>query len=715
MGKRGIFLLTLLVGLNYLPLQAQADIEIGEVLVEAGSIAEGRRIRMESVTGKIVLTRGDLISFGYSTAGDVIKNLPLVYIDGDPGVNRNVSIAGLAREFQAILVDGKRPAGGEDSRDLKLDRIPVSMIDRIEVDYNSMVSESADGAAGTINIILKKEVRNEGITIHLAPEMHTTTPDPGVRAEAMVEHRFKKAGITGGLSWSDYSRKKRSEPEDSYTRITGSTDEEILTRVFAANLGSLIKSGDYSQVELHGFYSWFDEDELEISDVKRRKDGTLNTRDTETANDKLRYLGTLDIGYKYNRGKNQFAVSTSLATNYEKRHKDQLAEKSDINEEAREYEDQDNYSITADARYKRAAVFAASVESVINSGISFSYNNRTTDRINATRPEGYLLWDLVDESYRLDESVISLFGDIRSSVTARLEVIPALRYEYSFGGYTTSSGEGDHQYSHLSPSLHARYKTGERNFISAGIANHISRPAFMSMVPVDKIKIKKDEIERGNPELKPAMSLSFTLGDTWYYSENSHISITGYYKRVKDMIELTCQGIDNETGYNLYHFTNRDTARLYGFYIDARTDLGTLILPGLTATFSYSFLGSSVRNSTTGEMQRIDNQPGHLLGIKLDWLNTASRLNASLSGNYSSRREIAPQLSTEEIPLPGIKESGYLQVAARIKYYFRKRGSIYLSGDNILAVPVVIEQGSVTQTIYPGAIYRIGLNIFFRK
>ena len=698
-----------------LPVKGQADIELGEVLVETESMAEGRQIRFESVTGKIVLTRGDLVSFGYSTAGDVVKNLPLIYLDGDPGVNRNVSIGGLAREYQAILVNGKKPAGGEDSRDLKLDRIPVSMIERIEIDYNSVVSQTADGAAGTINIILKQGVSNEGISLHLATDFHTTTPEPGYKAEAGVEHQFSKASLNGEVSWSSYGRKKKTDLEDSLTGITGVTNEEILTKVFAANLGSVIRAGENSAINIQGFFSWFDEDELEVSDVKRRKDGTLNIRDTETANDKLRYLATFDMAYNYSRGRNDLSLSAGVANNYEMRHKDQLSEKSDINEEAREYEDQDNYSIVSGIYYSRKGLVTGRIESVLNAGADLSFNNRNTDRINATRPEGYLLWDVADESYRLTENIASLFADLKSNISERLELVPAFRYEYSSGGYSTVTDKGNHSYSHLSPSLHARYKTGEKNIITAGIAGHISRPSFMSMVPVEKIKIKKDEIEVGNPDLKPARTLSFNLGDSWYFNETSHISINAYYKYVRDMIELIYQGIDDDSGYNVYRYMNIDTARLYGFYIDSRTDLGTILFPGLSVYASYSYQGSSVRNQSTGDLQRIDNQPAHLLNLKLDYLNTKSRLSISVGGHYNSERVVNPIVSSDGIDVPGITEDDYLQVEARIKYYFRRGGSIYISGDNIFSAPVNTRQGPVTESFYPGSIYRIGFNLYISQ
>jgi outer membrane receptor protein involved in Fe transport len=191
--------------------------------------------------------------------------------------------------------------------------------------------------------------------------------------------------------------------------------------------------------------------------------------------------------------------------------------------------------------------------------------------------------------------------------------------------------------------------------------------------------------------------------------------VNAYYKYVRDMIDLVYQGIDQETGYNVYRYMNIDTARLFGFYIDTRADLGKVILPGLSAYLSYSYQGSTVRNQYTGDLQRIDNQPAHLVNLKLDYLNTGSRISISAAGHYNSSRVVNPIVSSEGIDIPGIYEKDYFQLEARVKYYFRRRGSIYISGDNILSSPVIVTQGPVTEKYYPGSIYRLGFNLYFSK
>ena len=70
----------------------------------------------------------------------------------------------------------------------------------------------------------------------------------------------------------------------------------------------------------------------------------------------------------------------------------------------------------------------------------------------------------------------------------------------------------------------------------------------MSMVPISKLKIKKDVIEMGNPDLKPSRAISADLGVSYFINEFSYISARVYHKWVRDMIELKYTGIDPLTG-----------------------------------------------------------------------------------------------------------------------------------------------------------------------
>ena len=118
---------------------------LDEVTVQA------ERTQMELTLDKKVFNIGkDLSNLGGS-ATDILDNLPSVQVD----VEGNVSLRG--SENVRILIDGK-PSGlvGLSSNDA-LRQLNGNLIERVEVITNPSARYDAEGLAGIINIVLKKE------------------------------------------------------------------------------------------------------------------------------------------------------------------------------------------------------------------------------------------------------------------------------------------------------------------------------------------------------------------------------------------------------------------------------------------------------------------------------------------------------------------------------------------------------------------------------
>ena len=101
---------------------------------------------------RVVNVAKDLTAVG-GTATDVLQNVPSVAVDQ----NGAVSLRG--KSGVTIFIDGK-PTGAAGGAGGGLDQIPASSIDRIEVITNPSARYDAAGAAGIINIILKKNQRD---------------------------------------------------------------------------------------------------------------------------------------------------------------------------------------------------------------------------------------------------------------------------------------------------------------------------------------------------------------------------------------------------------------------------------------------------------------------------------------------------------------------------------------------------------------------------
>ncbi|MEZ4963878.1 MAG: outer membrane beta-barrel family protein [Saprospiraceae bacterium] len=108
----------------------------------------------------------DLVNRG-GTAADVLDNVPSVTVDAEGGVSLRGS------ENVRILIDG-RASGLVSFGSNGLRQLPANMIEKIEVITNPSARYEAQGMAGIINIVLKKEQR-EGVNGFI--DVTTGTPN----------------------------------------------------------------------------------------------------------------------------------------------------------------------------------------------------------------------------------------------------------------------------------------------------------------------------------------------------------------------------------------------------------------------------------------------------------------------------------------------------------------------------------------------------------
>lgn len=118
--------------------------------------------RREATAAKIVVGRDEIERYGDSTLADVVKRLPGVTIGGTPGRGGEIRMRGMGGGYTQILVNGERAAGG-----LSVDNLTPEQVERIEV-YRAPTAETgAQAIAGTINIVLREDVRRRLNTVQL--------------------------------------------------------------------------------------------------------------------------------------------------------------------------------------------------------------------------------------------------------------------------------------------------------------------------------------------------------------------------------------------------------------------------------------------------------------------------------------------------------------------------------------------------------------------
>ncbi|MDR0970397.1 MAG: TonB-dependent receptor [Lentimicrobiaceae bacterium] len=134
-------------------------IDVGTILVspdntllsEVEVVAE--RSTLEMTLDKRVFNIGKDVSNTAGNAIEVLESIPSVAVD----IDGNVSLRG--DEGVRILIDGKVSGLAGISSNDALKSLQADMIDRIEIVTNPSVRYDAEGTAGIINIILKKDKR----------------------------------------------------------------------------------------------------------------------------------------------------------------------------------------------------------------------------------------------------------------------------------------------------------------------------------------------------------------------------------------------------------------------------------------------------------------------------------------------------------------------------------------------------------------------------
>ncbi|WP_295344139.1 outer membrane beta-barrel family protein [uncultured Prevotella sp.] len=111
----------------------------------------GQRATMKLEVDRKSFDVGQLISNAGQAASDVLDNVPSIEVDNDG----NVSLRG--NSSVEVWINGKASGLTSDNRAQILQQLPAESIDRIEVIDNPSAKFSAEGSAGIINIVLKKD------------------------------------------------------------------------------------------------------------------------------------------------------------------------------------------------------------------------------------------------------------------------------------------------------------------------------------------------------------------------------------------------------------------------------------------------------------------------------------------------------------------------------------------------------------------------------
>ena len=508
------------------------------------------------------------------SASDILDNIPSVTVD----VEGNVALRG-SQNVQ-ILIDGK-PSGlvGISGTDA-LRTLPADMIERVEVITNPSARYQAEGVAGIINIILKKE-RRDGFNGSFSGNV-------GYPANmgASVNLNYRKAWYNVfanyGLRYYDFTGRgaasfvydevsvnnpiKSRETERLNNRQGLSNNIRFGSEFFLNDKTTLSTAFLYrkSTSETDGSVAYLNynlNNELISSSIRR----TLEEENEPTMEADINFRRTFEQKGRLLTANFQARSSTETeASAIREDLAGGLLQQRTLNDERSE-----NYLFQVDYTHP------FSENGRWEAGLRTNWDRNTNDYLVSREQQGqWLVLDSLTNNFIYTENVYAAYA-ILGDKPGRISYQAGLRAEYSDINSELLQTGKDYPRNYLSlfPTLHLTYELSEAKSLELSYSRRIRRPGGRWLNPFlsqeDKLSIRT-----GNPNLNPEFTNSVELG---YLQHLSFASLTSsvYYRHTTDVMQrvtttILSEGdqvqvtmpmnLATENSYGLEFVTNADIA-----------------------------------------------------------------------------------------------------------------------------------------------------------
>ena len=529
--------------------QANPKLELGTIqlkinsknLLEVEVRAEKSTIQF-SLDKRVFNVGKDLANAGDS-ASDILNNVPSVAVD----VDGNVSLRG--SESVQILVDGKPSGliGLNNSNGLK--NLPSLLIDKVEVITNPSSKYEAEGIAGIINIILKKEKKGG-----LHGSFDVTIGHPSVYGAAInLNYRKNKfnfftnisynhwRNIGGGSAHQEFFRNNdttevsKSERHHKHTAISKSfrfgadyhfNKNNILTTSFIFRKS---KEDNLNELEYFNFVNSLN-DQIDKSfriDHEFEEDRNLEyVLSYKKILEKKGHQITADIRIQQNEEEEdseileQFFKGETLAFL-----KPDLDQRSSNQGEEKRLISKIDYSLPLGENQKLEVGYQSSFRKINNDYL-----------VEELTGMDWELYDDVKSSFRYKENVHAFYSSYANKMN-HFSFQFGVRLEYS--NVVTELLESEkinyRNYLNFFPSVHLKYNLSENNAFQLSYSRRLKRPIFGDLNPSFSFSDTRNRF-LGNPDLNPEYTDSYEIGHIKYWDKGS-LGSSIFYRHTISSIE----------------------------------------------------------------------------------------------------------------------------------------------------------------------------------
>lgn len=589
-----------------------ANMNLGEILLEedAESLEEveliAEKSTLEVKLDKKIYNVGKDMTVKGGTASDVLDNVPSVTVDAE-GV---VSLRG--NENVRILINGK-PSGLVGLNDTEaLRQFPADAIAKVEVITSPSARYDAEGTAGILNIILRRDKITgfNGVgTINLGnPDYYGFSTS--------LNYRLKDVNFFTNIGYSDRESPGNSSAETTYfspDATYASTNQQI----------DYLRSGDNLNLNFGIEYYLAKETSFTASFLYRNSDRNRSSENTTDAFDEFDVLAnstlrienelSKDNVYQYDfnflhqfkkeghqidldlQYQNNTDVENSLITNEETFPDmiDQLSEKIDSDEKQKRFLIQSDY------------VLPIGENQQVELGFRINKDDRSTDYqfYNENDDGDFILNDSLTNFFEYDEMVSAAYGQYGNKF-GKFSALLGLRIEGTDIDIRSTGKEIDSvnqkNYINAFPTANLVYEFTESENLTLGYNSRIRRPRSRFINPFPS-QSSRTTIFQGNPDLDPSISHGVDLG---YYKNWQKVTFNTsvYFSHATDVFQFirTDTGETTDDGIPIIRLTpiNLSTEDRYGL------EFSTSYTPKKNWRFNASF--NFYNSNLDGEYEGVD-------------------------------------------------------------------------------------------------------------
>ena len=588
------------------PLFAQ-ETTLGEVAVTAVR-SNATELRRNASAGKLIYDRDELETLDAGSIGDLLRKLPGTGVFADPDSRRGRG-KGRDRHMPQILVDGQPLPGGDNSPGAAL-RLPVDLVERVEIIRNSTAEFPVSGPGGVINLILRDVPPRATRGARLA--LGTSAGEPIVRFEGQYGERLDDFGyLLGGSLQSQplvahqdtdiqrFANGSRNAWTQEKIEQHGRDNNLALTPRFNWNLGG------GQQLTLSPLLNLTENERNTRVDRSAYADPVAGSglsaagHDLELENGR-RGSGRLNAEWKQQQaGNGELLARLTVQGEYEE--KDKSVRKYDAagsgtsssDESTRRREREVGAMLKGKRLFAESHFVTAAVE----------WRGKRSAESSDKRNDGVTVAAAAASRADIDDSRQIVWVQDEWQLADEHVLTPGLRWQTQRSSVTDGAGVTVEQnYSAFDPSLHYLWQVTSEWNLRSSVALNGKPPNARELSPVVRTasgtNTSANPDKAGNPGLEAERTLSFEIGAEHFLAQRAGtVGVSLFHRQISNQVQKLIQ---YENGRWVERPYNVGDAEQQGGLVDFKWRTDGLHLPDLTLRGNLSYTETRLLDPVPG-------------------------------------------------------------------------------------------------------------------